>query len=261
MTLVKWTPIRTRPATRIFNELDSWMDQVMNNRPVFTKNIDSWNPGFAVNDSEKEYIITADLPGMEKKEIDISVQENILKISGERKSEFENKSDEAENLLLRAIKIDGQNLNLYSVLAGFYSKHKAFKKVESLLQEAIAKNPTNELAYILLAGYYFSQKKYDQAEKLYQEAINTGNNAAKSYMVLANFYNRIKEVEKALDSYQKASALEPENLSIKSKISFAFFSSIFFSPAPLTKTLRWRSISSTFFLPMARRNKSAPPNE
>ncbi|MBT3252312.1 MAG: Hsp20/alpha crystallin family protein [Candidatus Marinimicrobia bacterium] len=94
MTLVKWTPIRTRPATRIFNELDSWMDQVMNNRPVFTKNIDSWNPGFAVNDSEKEYIITADLPGMEKKEIDISVQENILKISGERKSEFENKSDQ-----------------------------------------------------------------------------------------------------------------------------------------------------------------------
>ena len=31
---------------------------------------------------------------MEKKEIDISVQENILKISGERKSEFENDSDQ-----------------------------------------------------------------------------------------------------------------------------------------------------------------------
>lgn len=118
MTLVKWTPIRTRPATRIFNEWDSWMDQVMNNRSIFNKDLDSWNPGFAVNESEKEYIISADLPGMEKKEIDISVQENILKVSGERKSAFE------------------KNPNQYSEI-GFGKFNRTFNLPENVNEESI----------------------------------------------------------------------------------------------------------------------------
>jgi len=146
--------------------------------------------------------------------INIGALQNLGKIK-----ELENKPDEAEKLFLKAIKIDGQNIKLYSALSRLYIKQKAFKKAELLLQDAVAKNPGNEISHILLGGYYFRQKKNDQAEKAYQEAINTGNNTGKSYIVTADFYDRIQQPEKALEFYQKASALEPENLSITNTIA------------------------------------------
>ena len=82
MTLVKWTPRRS-----IFNMLNG--SQLMNvafNDSFFSCTNDSgFKPLINVNESVKEYQIMLDLPGMDKKDIHVSLDNKLLTISGNRK--------------------------------------------------------------------------------------------------------------------------------------------------------------------------------
>jgi len=46
-----------------------------------------WAPSLDVKESKDELIVTTDLPGMKKDEIELNVENGVLTISGERKSE------------------------------------------------------------------------------------------------------------------------------------------------------------------------------
>ncbi len=50
-----------------------------------------WMPPVDITESENEYNIKADIPGMKKEDIKISLEDNTLSISGERKEEKEEK--------------------------------------------------------------------------------------------------------------------------------------------------------------------------
>ncbi len=52
----------------------------------------SFVPDIELREEENQFLVRADLPGMKKEEIDISVGGNILALKGERKTETENKS-------------------------------------------------------------------------------------------------------------------------------------------------------------------------
>lgn len=60
-----------------------------------------WCPAVDVTESEKELVVSADLPGIDPKQVEITVQENILTLSGERKAESESK-DESYHRVERA---------------------------------------------------------------------------------------------------------------------------------------------------------------
>lgn len=50
-----------------------------------------WTPALDVYEDKDQFVVTAELPGMKKDEIDVSFNDGSLTISGERKSEHENK--------------------------------------------------------------------------------------------------------------------------------------------------------------------------
>lgn len=52
-----------------------------------------WAPAVDVFEDEKEIVLTADLPDMDQKDLDIHVEDNQLTIKGERKFENEEKKD------------------------------------------------------------------------------------------------------------------------------------------------------------------------
>ena len=88
MTLVKWTP---NPAS-IFDEMNRMVRTVFNddwNLPVYRDSI--WNPAVDVKENEKSYVLTADIPGLTKKNVKINVSNGVLTVHGERKEEKENK--------------------------------------------------------------------------------------------------------------------------------------------------------------------------
>lgn len=51
----------------------------------------TWTPRVDVAEDDKEYVISAELPGVKKEEVKVSVEDRVLSISGERKSEREEK--------------------------------------------------------------------------------------------------------------------------------------------------------------------------
>ena len=84
MTLVKWTP--KREMMNFFDDVDQMISQAFSH-PLETKN-ESWSfsPFMNVNESDSEYTVSMDLPGVDKKDVEVNMSEGIVTVSGERKN-------------------------------------------------------------------------------------------------------------------------------------------------------------------------------
>jgi HSP20 family protein len=51
----------------------------------------AWVPAFDISENEKEYIVTAELPGIDPKDLDVTLSDGILTVKGEKKQEKEDK--------------------------------------------------------------------------------------------------------------------------------------------------------------------------
>ncbi|MGQ9858503.1 MAG: Hsp20/alpha crystallin family protein [Thermodesulfobacteriota bacterium] len=70
-------------------EIDSLFDRFFEGWPFRTTATRQWIPSVDVSETAKEVIVQAELPGMDPKDIDISIQGNVLTLKGERKQEKE----------------------------------------------------------------------------------------------------------------------------------------------------------------------------
>ena len=91
MTLMRMDP---------FRELRQWnsvFDRFFENRlsPNVREDavVTRWSPTVDVSETPTEITFSVELPGFEKEEIEISLEENVLSISGERKFEKEENRD------------------------------------------------------------------------------------------------------------------------------------------------------------------------
>ena len=83
MTLVKWTPKRN--MFNIFDEVEQMMNQAFGHSLENGSNRLSYSPLINVSETESNYLVIMDLPGVEKKDVEIKVSDGFLTISGERK--------------------------------------------------------------------------------------------------------------------------------------------------------------------------------
>ena len=68
--------------------LDDFVERIFYGWPSFERDSDlAWSPRVDVNETDKEIILEAELPGIDKKDIKVEVKDNTLSISGERKHE------------------------------------------------------------------------------------------------------------------------------------------------------------------------------
>lgn len=79
MSLVRWMPnsMMNRNWNRLMEEMFSDLDNQMVTR--------SWMPRMDIVEAEEGFRILADLPGMSRDDIDITFEDGVLTISGERK--------------------------------------------------------------------------------------------------------------------------------------------------------------------------------
>ena len=54
----------------------------------------SFAPAFDVSETENELIVRAEVPGMDQKDIDVSLSDGVLTIKGEKKQEKEDKNED-----------------------------------------------------------------------------------------------------------------------------------------------------------------------
>ncbi len=53
----------------------------------------SWAPAFDISENEKEYIVSAELPGIDEKNLDVTISGGMLSVKGEKKQEKEEKGE------------------------------------------------------------------------------------------------------------------------------------------------------------------------
>lgn len=85
--LTPWTR-----AMSPWNELEQLQDRVNRvfglNTPFFDEPL-AWRPAVNLKEEDNEYILTAELPGMELKDIEVDVDKDTLTLKGEKKYEHE----------------------------------------------------------------------------------------------------------------------------------------------------------------------------
>jgi len=90
MNMVKWSPFRE------LEDISTRLNRFFSETPARTMEDDGlffadWTPPVDIEESEKEYLIKAELPGIPKENVTVEMLDGVLTIEGERKTEKEEK--------------------------------------------------------------------------------------------------------------------------------------------------------------------------
>ena len=80
MSLIKWKP--NLSMTSHINEWDNFLDDIFGKSAEV--NSANWIPSVDIHENKSEFNLTADLPGLSKKDVKINIDDNLLTVSGER---------------------------------------------------------------------------------------------------------------------------------------------------------------------------------
>ncbi|MBW2083600.1 MAG: Hsp20/alpha crystallin family protein [Deltaproteobacteria bacterium] len=93
--LIPWRERRGAADIDLFRrEIDSLFDRFFEGWPFeVTPSESQWIPSVDLSETNKEYIVRAEIPGVDPKDFDIALNNNVLTIRGERKHEKETKEE------------------------------------------------------------------------------------------------------------------------------------------------------------------------
>jgi len=89
--LIKWSHLPT--ISSLQNEMNRMLDRFFKGGDLsdFGMETGAWIPPIDLAESDEKFMVKAEIPGIDPKEIDISVKDNTLLIKGEKKEEKEEK--------------------------------------------------------------------------------------------------------------------------------------------------------------------------
>ncbi|MFL5819174.1 MAG: Hsp20/alpha crystallin family protein [Solirubrobacteraceae bacterium] len=92
MALIRWEPARE------VNSLQSEMNRLFNtffgDSPAADPgSLRRWVPAMDLVEADDQFVLRVDLPGMREEDVSIELEENVLTVSGERKSDHEERRE------------------------------------------------------------------------------------------------------------------------------------------------------------------------
>ena len=96
MALIRWEPVRARELGTLQSEFNRLFNSFFDTPTVAARSgasVSRWVPAIDVVEGENAYVVRADLPGLAESDVTIEVDNDVLTISGERKSEHEERRD------------------------------------------------------------------------------------------------------------------------------------------------------------------------
>jgi HSP20 family protein len=90
MAIVRWKPFRDMVS--IQDEMNKLFDDFFGHpvaRTDWTEGV--WSPSVDVSEDKDNVVIKAEMPGMNKDDVKISIQDNVLTLKGEKRQEKEQK--------------------------------------------------------------------------------------------------------------------------------------------------------------------------
>jgi HSP20 family protein len=92
MALVRWDPARELDSLQ--SDMNRLFDRFFDTRPAGNGGaVRRWIPAMDLVENEGSLVLRADLPGMTEGDVEIEVKDGVLTVSGERRSDSEEKSE------------------------------------------------------------------------------------------------------------------------------------------------------------------------
>ena len=97
MAIIRWDPFRDivtmrEKMNRMFEDVFAGKAEDKEIAPS------SWSPAVDIYETENEIILTAEIPGLDEKDIEIKIEDNTLTLRGERKFSKETKEENYHRL-------------------------------------------------------------------------------------------------------------------------------------------------------------------
>jgi HSP20 family protein len=86
-TLTRWNPLAEVEELR--EQVDSWLKGRSNDE---AGQLMEWAPNVDIAEDEQEYLIKAELPGVKKQDLNVTYENGVLTLTGERKEDREEKT-------------------------------------------------------------------------------------------------------------------------------------------------------------------------
>jgi HSP20 family protein len=86
-------PFPERRLGQLRSEMDSLFNRFFEGFPMRPRTDGEWLPAVDASETPKEILVRAEIPGMDPKDIDISLDSNCLILRGERKQKHEEKEE------------------------------------------------------------------------------------------------------------------------------------------------------------------------
>lgn len=93
MALVRWDPARELDAFQ--NDMNRLFDTFFQGRGggVGANGARRWIPAMDLVETDEQFVLRADLPGLERDDVEIEVKDGVLTISGQREAEHESRGE------------------------------------------------------------------------------------------------------------------------------------------------------------------------
>jgi len=91
MELAHWRPFGELSPFR--REMEKLWDRSLGEMPIARTLTESWMPSVDISETKNNFVVKAELPGLEAKDVNVSISGDVLTIRGEKKAEEEEKDE------------------------------------------------------------------------------------------------------------------------------------------------------------------------
>ena len=129
MNLINWRPTTVSSHRNLPNVFERMIDDNF----FFDYDNNNWTPSVDINESNSAFMITTDLPGIKKSDIEVKIEENLLILNAERKIDKTN---------------DNEKYHFSERRSGTFSR--SFKLPKSVKEEKITADFDNGVLSIII---------------------------------------------------------------------------------------------------------------
>jgi len=142
MSLVHYKPVN------LFDQFNDEMNRYLSSmRSTAANQEHDWTPAVDIQEEESHYLLTADIPGVNRNDVEITLEEGVLTVKGERKSD----TDVAEEGYRRRERTYGTFLRQFNLPDTVDTANISAKAEDGVLKIAIPKQEKPEPRRITVA--------------------------------------------------------------------------------------------------------------
>jgi HSP20 family protein len=136
MAIVRYEPWTV--VNRLHQSLDQFFNETLNSPEASSSPSVAWVPRVDIHEEKDRFVVLADVPGVEPKDIDITAEKGVLTVRGERRAE----KRVTDNGYERIERVSGTFLRRFTLPEGANTESITAKQTNGVLEVTIPKAPT-----------------------------------------------------------------------------------------------------------------------